>query len=195
MRDRSAAIAPARTRAADGVLEIRREDGTSVRLLPAVTDLLDGAAAGKAMTVAPAGAMLTTGQAAKFLNASRPYLAGLLGYDEIPFTPVGSHGRVARACRACQPNGLRRPARCRTQCGTRRTHPSRAGVRCVLTAVADRPVVVLDANVLFPFRTREFLLRFRHADLFKMRWTERVSDGDEWMPNPLDKVLTGRGAA
>ncbi len=92
-----AAIALARTRTADGVPAIHRVDDTPVRLLPAVTDpvidLLDGVAAGKTVTVAPAGAMLTTGQAANFLNASRPHLAKLLGDGEIPFTPVGPDGR------------------------------------------------------------------------------------------------------
>lgn len=43
---------------------------------------------------------------------------------------------------------------------------------------ADRPVVVLDANVLFPFRKRDILLRMHHAGLFRARWTERILD--EW---------------
>ena len=47
-----------------------------------------------------------------------------------------------------------------------------------MTPIADRPVVVLDANVLFPFRTRDILLRFHHAGLFQARWTARILD--EW---------------
>ncbi|MYH57557.1 MAG: PIN domain-containing protein [Boseongicola sp. SB0675_bin_26] len=36
----------------------------------------------------------------------------------------------------------------------------------------------LDANVLYPFRKRDVLLRFYDAGLFRARWTERVLD--EW---------------
>ena len=96
-----AATALARTRTADGILAIHREDGTSVRLAPAVADLviglLDGVAAGKAVALVPAGAMLTTGQAANILNVSRPYLSKLLRDGDIPFIPVGSHRRVMHA--------------------------------------------------------------------------------------------------
>ena len=96
-----AATALARTRATDGVLAIHLEDGTSVRLAPAITDLvidvLDSIASGKSVTLVPAGAMLTTGQAAKILNVSRPHLAKLLKDGEIPFIPVGSHRRVMHA--------------------------------------------------------------------------------------------------
>ena len=38
-----------------------------------------------------------------------------------------------------------------------------------MTPIADRPVAVLDANVLFRFRLRDTLLRFRHAGLFQAR--------------------------
>ena len=54
-----------------------------------------------------------------------------------------------------------------------------------MTPIADYPVVVLDANVLFPFRTRDILLRFHHAGLFQARWTERILD--EWARSLLDR--------
>ncbi|MYA88713.1 MAG: PIN domain-containing protein [Boseongicola sp. SB0662_bin_57] len=47
-----------------------------------------------------------------------------------------------------------------------------------MSHVADRFVVLLDANVLYPFRKRDVLLRFYDAGLFRARWTERVLD--EW---------------
>jgi len=49
--------------------------------------------------------------------------------------------------------------------------------------IADRFVVVLDANVLFPFRKRDVLLRFSHAGLFRARWSEEILD--EWTRNLL----------
>lgn len=51
--------------------------------------------------------------------------------------------------------------------------------------VADRFVVILDANVLFPFRKRDVLLRFYHAGLFRARWTEQILD--EWTRNLLEQ--------
>ncbi len=96
-----AATALAQARTAEDILAIHREDGTSIRLAPAVADLvinlLDGLAAGKAVTLVSAGAMLTTGQAASILNVSRPHLAKLLRDGDIPFIPVGSHRRVMHA--------------------------------------------------------------------------------------------------
>ena len=49
--------------------------------------------------------------------------------------------------------------------------------------IADRLVVLLDANVLFPFRTRDVLLRFYHAGLFQARWSPQILD--EWTRNLL----------
>ncbi len=51
--------------------------------------------------------------------------------------------------------------------------------------VADRPVVVLDANVLYPFRKRDILLRMHRAGLFRARWTERILD--EWTRSLLER--------
>ena len=49
----------------------------------------------------------------------------------------------------------------------------------------DRRVALLDANVLFPFRKRDILLRFHHAGLFRARWTQRILD--EWTVNLLER--------
>jgi predicted nucleic acid-binding protein len=44
--------------------------------------------------------------------------------------------------------------------------------------VSDRFVVVLDANVLYPYRVRDALLRFAEAGLFRARWSPTILD--EW---------------
>ena len=49
--------------------------------------------------------------------------------------------------------------------------------------IADRFVVLLDANVLFPFRKRDILLRFYHAGLYRARWSGQILD--EWTRNLL----------
>jgi predicted nucleic acid-binding protein len=49
--------------------------------------------------------------------------------------------------------------------------------------VADRFVVVLDANVLFPFRKRDVLLRFCQAGMFRARWSDDILE--EWTSNLL----------
>ena len=49
--------------------------------------------------------------------------------------------------------------------------------------IADRFVVVLDANVLYPFRMRDILLCFYHAGLFRGRWSKTILE--EWTSNLL----------
>ena len=50
-----------------------------------------------------------------------------------------------------------------------------------MRCIADRFVVVLDANVLYPFRVRDALLRFAEAGLFRARWSPTILD--EWRRN------------
>lgn len=47
-----------------------------------------------------------------------------------------------------------------------------------MSVVANPFVAVIDANVLFPFRTRDVLLTFAHDGLFRARFTAEIID--EW---------------
>ena len=50
-----------------------------------------------------------------------------------------------------------------------------------MSHIANPFVVILDANVLYPFRVRDVLLHFAHAGLFRARWTDKIMD--EWTSN------------
>lgn len=47
-----------------------------------------------------------------------------------------------------------------------------------MSHIADRFTVILDANVLYPYRKRDILLWFYHAGLFRARWSKDIVD--EW---------------
>ena len=56
--------------------------------------LLNNLKRGEAVTVLPHDAILTTQQAAKILNVSRPYLYRLIEDQSVPVVNVGSHRRL-----------------------------------------------------------------------------------------------------
>lgn len=57
-------------------------------------EILEQIAQGKAITLIPINAELTTQEAAQLLNVSRPYLTKLLKSGEIPFHQIGRHQHI-----------------------------------------------------------------------------------------------------
>jgi excisionase family DNA binding protein len=56
--------------------------------------ILKETASGHAVSVVPFDSEMTTSEAARYLNVSRPYVIGLLDQGKIPFHKLGSHRRI-----------------------------------------------------------------------------------------------------
>jgi len=72
--------------------------GTALELPPAAAALLKTMlkemAAGRAVTIVPINAEITTQQAAEILHVSRPFVVGLIDKSTLPARMVGAHRRV-----------------------------------------------------------------------------------------------------
>jgi len=93
-------LARFRERKAPAEIIVRHGEAEQIfRLPPAViqtlVDVLQHFARGKAVTLAPIGAEMTTQQAADMLNVSRPYLIKLIDQGVLHASKVGRHRRLA----------------------------------------------------------------------------------------------------
>ncbi len=83
----------------DTGIEIQvQETGDSI-LIPKnvfmlLLDILEKMAHGKSITIIPSDSDITTQQAARILNVSRPFVVKMLENGQIPFAKVGSHRRM-----------------------------------------------------------------------------------------------------
>ncbi|WP_413988803.1 helix-turn-helix domain-containing protein [Labrys okinawensis] len=80
-------------------LNVKDAERDAVIELPAgavqlLLDILEDMAAGRAITIVPHNAELTTQEAAELLNVSRPYVVQLLKDEKLPYRLVGTHRRI-----------------------------------------------------------------------------------------------------
>ena len=76
------------------VIDGKEEITLPIAALSMLRDILAYMAEGESIALVPQDAVLTTQQAADFLNVSRPYFVKLLDNDKLPYRMVGTHRRV-----------------------------------------------------------------------------------------------------
>lgn len=101
----AAAVSKAATRLAAAsrerqavTIEIQGDTATSVSLPPAAVDvmikILSAMAEGQPVSFVPKQAEMTTGEAADFLNVSRPFICKLIDAGKLPARKVNRHRRI-----------------------------------------------------------------------------------------------------
>jgi excisionase family DNA binding protein len=79
-------------------LRVQVDDSTVLDLPPIVArllmDILEETAAGRAVTLIPVEAEVTTQQAAELLNVSRPFVVGIIDKGVLPSRMVGNQRRL-----------------------------------------------------------------------------------------------------
>jgi excisionase family DNA binding protein len=100
-RAKAAQVALERSEASGAALNVQLSAAgkeTTLDLPPLVTemlkDILKALAAGKAVSLVPVEAEITTQQAATILNVSRPYLVGMVEKGLLPARMVGNQRRL-----------------------------------------------------------------------------------------------------
>jgi excisionase family DNA binding protein len=76
------------------VINGNEEINVPVPALRMLVQILAQMAEGNGVTIMPVHAVLTTQEAADFLNVSRPFLVALVERGELAFTKVGTHRRI-----------------------------------------------------------------------------------------------------
>jgi excisionase family DNA binding protein len=84
--------------AVDAPVRVQVDDATVLSMPPIVSrllmNLLAETAAGRAVTLVPIEAEVTTQQAAELLNVSRPFVVGMIDKGLLPSRMVGNHRRL-----------------------------------------------------------------------------------------------------
>ena len=146
-----------------------------------LAQILGFLANGQGVTITPSNAMLTTQQAADFLNVSRPYLIKLLEAGQIQFEKVGTHRRMAFGelveYKGRDDQQRRRAADELTELGQE------------LGELEPMPfVVVYDANALYGNAQRDLLIRIAQSGLVQAKWTDEIRDDMLRRPGKHDRT-------
>ncbi|MDE2759364.1 MAG: PIN domain-containing protein [Paracoccaceae bacterium] len=145
---------------------------------------------------------LSQGEAAAMLNVPESHLESLLEEKKLPLVLNGTGRKVRyrdvmnyKASRDRQrQEGLVQLAAMTQECDNRYIHPVRIfqGYAKPLNPVPT--TVLLDANILYPFYTRDVFLNFFVGGLIRAHWTECIlakwiGSTSRKLPNNIDSIL------